>query len=715
MLPTQEVDDERENGGALAQAALPLDVVEAAIKTVLHRNNYGLDGIAGGKAPAAVCVWRWEVKAQHRDWLPKNAREKAEQRLAERVQAKQDLLAIFQSLPQDAQDAILDPKGTNKLPQKELNIIEHHPISEEKVTPQSKQKQKKKEEEENDSSLNTSASKPARVPKPVDPAKLLKEQERLEKKAAKAEKEKKEKVSQDKSRSIMANFFSKPKGTPRTPAKGSDMAVAGPSKVTSEYTKNFKPFVLKKDTELAPINWFQESRKHKHKSSPVKIHDGVIVIDDEDDDEAIYHSANVDIANMSPAEHLESIVSSFASTQRHLVPSGSRPTRNSGLKTYNPLCVRALVSKLSAAEIEGDDAAVRSLLSQLNNRTQLPAKVLIFSDDNRPGYFGTWTRDSSIIGPRTPFARDVVVFDYGYDSGAEWEEEPAGDGDDVVDDGEDDDDGDDADSDADSWLVDDDEEVGGVPFEDMDQLDIPQYPPPPKRKAEDSDKHVVKKRKVVIPLVPYAKGPFWESSIGQCEHNVFDSYRIQMFNDTPLSFDPFAFVSTCLEESKRETKAVPSMKTVVLDDGAFVVPSLPDRFGSSNALQSNQTTPLAAAIAGPPKRMITPKQPFPDQHLPLVLEKIESLQTGSINFLVEAIHRELREQKIKKNTIEAKIREVGEKCKEKKCWIVKRSIQLPKDMRLLRIRFLAVYGYYMDVARLHTLNGNETLSETVEK
>jgi len=66
-----------------------------------------------------------------------------------------------------------------------------------------------------------------------------------------------------------------------------------------------------------------------------------------------------------------------------------------------------------------------------------------------------------------------------------------------------------------------------------------------------------------------------------------------------------------------------------------------------------------------------PKTAFPEVHLSLLLDKITILQSASINFLVEAIHRELREHKVKKNTIEAKVREVSEKCKEKKVWVVK--------------------------------------------
>ncbi|KAG2755372.1 hypothetical protein P692DRAFT_20890590 [Suillus brevipes Sb2] len=35
--------------------------------------------------------------------------------------AKTDLRVVFESLPQDERDAILDPKGTNKLPTKDVN------------------------------------------------------------------------------------------------------------------------------------------------------------------------------------------------------------------------------------------------------------------------------------------------------------------------------------------------------------------------------------------------------------------------------------------------------------------------------------------------------------------------------------------------------------------------------------------------------------------
>ena len=198
--------------------------------------------------------------------------------------------------------------------------------------------------------------------------------------------------------------------------------------------------------------------------------------------------------------------------------------------------MRDLTAQLNEAEISGNDDLVRTILAKLQDRDLLPAKAFCFHDDARPGYFGTWTRSSRIIGARRPFAKDTLVFDYSYDSGEEWEEEPAGE--DVADDAEEEDgEADEQDSDLESWLVDDDEEpdmaalVDASPPPLFDDGFLPLPPLPPKRKAEvDGEKKIGKKRKVVVPLVPFAKGPMFETTIGQCEYEPFRPYAIQRFN-----------------------------------------------------------------------------------------------------------------------------------------------------------------------------------------
>ncbi|KAJ6630666.1 chromatin assembly factor 1 subunit A-domain-containing protein [Mycena sp. CBHHK59/15] len=662
LLPVQDEDDD-----PTVPPPLTLAVVEGGIKSIVSRNNYGLDGIGGTKAPAAVCVWRWEVKPAFLDWLPKNATEKAENRIAERAQAKLDLRAMFDSLSQEEQDTILDPKGTGKAPAKDgTTATGFHTIDltgdELKTSPQTC---KKKEDEENDSNTGP---KVGRAKKIADSEKIAKEKEKLEKKVAKAEKEQKEKEAQNKSRSLMKSFFKAGPAPRASPSKASESKEATSSSHISQFEKTFKPFVLKKDTTLAPVNWFRENQKTRRRS-PLTYEGDVIVIDDgeyaQSTDVAM---EDADVAKMSAQECLRSTLQSLPPPLRpYRVPTrafGSKPPA-AHLKTTNNLSVRDIVGQLTEAEVAGDIGLVRSLSSKLSDRSLLPAKVLIFADDARPGYFGTWTRNSRIIGPRTPFVKDVTVFDYGYDSGEEWDEEPSGDADDVIEDGEEEDgEPDDADSDLDSWLVDDEDEPGN-PVEERGVS--PAFPalhaPSAKRKAEGEDSKLAKKRKVVVPLVPFAKGPFWEKAIGRCDYDTFEPYRIQLFNNTPFPINPFTFVSECGDVKRASKKDV------------FAVPSLPDRLIVATPPSRPDLSPpipstLAKRTAAPPKTV------FPDIHLAHLLDKISSAQIASLPILVDAIYQELRDQKVKKNSIEAKVREVAEKCRVKKIWIVKDSFRV---------------------------------------
>lgn len=221
------------------------------------------------------------------------------------------------------------------------------------------------------------------------------------------------------------------------------------------------------------------------------------------------------------------------------------PRTDPPLKTSSTHSVRAILAQLSEAEVTGDTALVRSLITLLQDRDAIPARMLIFAEDARPGYYGTYTRTSRFVGPRTPFARDEVAFDYAYDSGAEWDGEEEGAGEDVADGDEEEADAvdSDADSDLDSWLVDDEVEEGesrSSPFSDTPLSgppSLPQPAPAKKRKAEKETPVDVEerssKRKVVVPLIPFTKGPCLESIIGTCVYEPLNPYRIQLFNGEP--------------------------------------------------------------------------------------------------------------------------------------------------------------------------------------
>jgi len=368
-------------------------------------------------------------------------------------------------------------------------------------------------------------------------------------------------------------------------------SVAQPSSSQSDFEKTFKPFVLKKEANLAPVNWFLEQKGRRKSSLTSMASDrDVIVVDDDTgticeadgdtssvkgkgqssflsgasaqdvividgegqvkgEDTEMQCEADSDISSMS-AKGLRTAVSllrsdlnsSYADRLKSALLSlrssfgGShfrhRSTVSPRLKTYYPITVRDLMSQLTEAEVAGDISCVRSYSNELNSLTVFPRKVLIFREDFRPGYFGTWTRNSATIGPRCPFAKDLAVFDYGYDSAEEWEEE--GEADDVVDDGEEEDgEIEDPDSDLDSWLVDDDDDDVQPPsHESSPPLSLPEFyvSPPPKRKSNGEERKLGKKRKVVVPLLPFAKGPCWETPVTWCENDLFKPYQIRLFN-----------------------------------------------------------------------------------------------------------------------------------------------------------------------------------------
>jgi len=219
-------------------------------------------------------------------------------------------------------------------------------------------------------------------------------------------------------------------------------------------------------------------------------------------------------------------------------------------------------------------------------------------------------------------------------------------------------------SDLDGWLVEGDE---------IEMADVEMSPSPPagtnmKRKKADSHESQSKKRKVV-PLIPFQKGPVWENEIGKTEYEPFIAMRIQFFNgeffllvfylrnantplDPPYPIDPFTFVSTPAGNE------IPKKM-----DGGFVIPPLPSHVMD---LSTEESRNRRKAVAAPP-----PKTSFPDAHIPLLLTKIRASNTSSFVVLLDLLFQDLKSLGVKKNALEVKLREVAEKDKVKKSWVVK--------------------------------------------
>ncbi|KAI0818944.1 hypothetical protein BC629DRAFT_1579368 [Irpex lacteus] len=755
LLPAQDEDDEE--ASKTVSSALPLDIIEKAIKSVATRTNYGLEAsqAPNGRIPASWQVWRWEVREECREWLPKASREKVGVRLGERVQAKLDIAALFNALPEAEREALVGTKSTagkgSKAKAKSsagesstTTTKKEVPADASTGSPKAKKSgtenanenaNGQKDEKDKEGSGTPSKSGVGRPKKPVDPEKAAKEKEREEKRLAKLEKEKKAQDAQTKSRNLMASFFAKPKvvasgsgsrsgSVPTANANSNNESVAATAETRkedaqeSQFERVFRPFVLKKDAEMASEsgNWFRDVRRREREGREV------IVIDDdqqppqaEDDGDVIMLDSNESAGDSVERDRLRESLSSLPpSLKPPLLPYP--PHRHPTLRTHHPLSVRSTLHALTEAEVSGDVPTVRHLLSRLSNRSVFPAKVLIFHEDARPGYFGTWTRNSKEVGGRRPFGRDVVSLDYGVDSGEEWEDEED-EGEVIEGDGDGEEEEEEQDSDLDSWLVDDDEvEDPGTPIDErMGSPEFFSFPPAgvvplqTKRKAKEGEgeggKEREKKRKVVVPLVPFTKGPCWESRIGECGYEPFEAYRIQLFNDTPLPIDPFTFQASPVDDTPIYSHTnKPSAYTT--STSSFVVPPLPSRLNlptlPSSSSTSNTTHPstsgsstaLQKKPAAPP-----PKTTFPDAQMPFLIAKIAELDTGNMAFIVESIYKDLSHQHqqnqsasgsgggvVKKNAIEARVREVCEKEGERgrKVWCVRGDVKVRKHSKVYR-------------------------------
>jgi chromatin assembly factor 1 subunit A len=70
-----------------SSSILPPSVIEDVVKLLASRVNYGIESSLT-KTPAALCVWRWELKQEYLGFLPRVSREKVDARRADRVQVR---------------------------------------------------------------------------------------------------------------------------------------------------------------------------------------------------------------------------------------------------------------------------------------------------------------------------------------------------------------------------------------------------------------------------------------------------------------------------------------------------------------------------------------------------------------------------------------------------------------------------------------------------
>jgi chromatin assembly factor 1 subunit A len=81
----QELAPDDEDDIDCSASILPLSVIEDVVKLLASRINYGIESSLT-KTPAALCVWRWELKQEYLGFLPKVSWEKVDARRVDRIQ-----------------------------------------------------------------------------------------------------------------------------------------------------------------------------------------------------------------------------------------------------------------------------------------------------------------------------------------------------------------------------------------------------------------------------------------------------------------------------------------------------------------------------------------------------------------------------------------------------------------------------------------------------
>ncbi|CAL1678089.1 unnamed protein product [Lasius platythorax] len=75
--------------------------------------------------------------------------------------------------------------------------------------------------------------------------------------------------------------------------------------------------------------------------------------------------------------------------------------------------------------LDEDNDGSSNIISDTHKLEKHRPKLLQFSENRRPPYWGTWRKRSNVLNPRRPFAKEKL-FDYEIDSDDEWEEEEPG-------------------------------------------------------------------------------------------------------------------------------------------------------------------------------------------------------------------------------------------------------------------------------------------------
>lgn len=211
-------------------------------------------------------------------------------------------------------------------------------------------------------------------------------------------------------------FFAKPI-TPKEPtsdrgakstAKGPETKVGPESKSgqLSDYEKTFPSFYLQSHVKLAPVNRFER-----------------------DPDALVHICGKIDKCFQGEGDGSFTPGKLNATELFNIIPYKRRHGRLSS-PTVREILTSINKPSISHIDLTKDDGAAKRTTRIEDMLKEIPMKTLKFREDVRPPYNGTFTRKLSdgaaVKLSRNPFARVNDVFNYDYDSEAEWEEPEEG-------------------------------------------------------------------------------------------------------------------------------------------------------------------------------------------------------------------------------------------------------------------------------------------------
>lgn len=270
----------------------------------------------------------------------------------------------------------------------------------------------------------------------------------------------------------------------------------------AQFYEQYRPFFVKKDAELAPVNRFEHEVDAEFTS--------------------LFESPSAGVMPFDTSDCLRAHVKAICSN-----PKVAGRGYHRGRRKRNRPDIKKLVER------EGDAVDTKVSRSELESHG-INVKLLQFAEDHRPPYWGTFTKPSK-LSLRQPFKRDSAVFNYDYDSEAEWEQDEEGE--ELVSDDDDETEEADAEEEEDDWLVphgylSDDEGLDG----EADSRGVSPGPEKLVKKRDVSRRPAVQ---MVTPLVPFIIGPlFTDGCYAHSSDPYLDGLRIQVFSEELLQIDP---------------------------------------------------------------------------------------------------------------------------------------------------------------------------------